>query len=261
MDKKVVVITGATAGIGKETADYFIKKGHTVYSLARRKVEGINCISTDVTDREAVASAFKQIIAKEGKIDIVINNAGFGISGSIEDTSIEDAKRIFDVNFFGMLNGVQEAVPYLRKFGGGTIVNISSVAAPLSIPFQGFYSASKAAVSSLSEALRIEVAPFNIRVTCILPGDVKTDFTAKRIKNSVDNPAYGDRIARSVAVMEHDEQNGMPPIMIAKGIYKLALSKNPPVYKVGGKKYKVFVLLSKLLPKRLVSFVVGKLYG
>lgn len=261
MDKKVVVITGATAGIGRETADYFTKMGHTVYSLARRTIDGLNCISTDITDREGVASAFKQIIAKEGKIDILINNAGFGVSGSVEDTPIEDAKRIFDVNFFGMVNGIQEAVPYLRESGGGTIVNISSVAAPLSIPFQGFYSASKSAVLSLSEALRIEVAPFNIKVTCMLPGDVKTDFTAKRIKNTADNPAYGNRIARSVAVMEHDEQNGMPPIVIAESIYKLAMSKNPPVCKVGGTKYKVFVLLSKLLPKRLVSFVVGKLYG
>lgn len=257
----VVVITGATAGIGKATAQYFQERGHKVYCLARRKTDDFASISVDITDKMAVEAAFKQIYDAEGRIDVLINNAGMGISGAVEDTSESAARKIFDVNFFGALNAIQAALPYMRACGGGTIVNVSSAAAPLSIPFQAFYSATKAALSSLTEALRIEVKPFGIRATSILPGDVKTDFTAMREKNADDNPVYGERITKSVAAMERDEQNGMPPVVIAKAIYKLSTQKNPPVQKVGGRKYALLVVTAKFLPKRLVSYIIGKLYG
>lgn len=260
MSGRIVVITGATAGIGKATAELFKKNGDKVYCLARRTSDEFDSISVDVTDRAAVGNAIKEIIEKENRIDVLVNNAGFGISGAIENTDTETAKRLFDVNFFGVLNTVQSVLPYMRGQKNGTIINISSVAAPLSIPFQAFYSASKAAVSSFTEALRIEVAPYGVKVTSVLPGDVKTDFTAKREKNTGAS-VYDDRIARSVAVMERDEQNGYPPIVIAKAVYKLSKKKNPPVQVVGGKKYALFVMAAKLLPKRLINFAVGKLYG
>lgn len=261
MSGRIVVITGASAGIGKTTAEYFTLKGDKVYCLARRTVEGFNCLSTDVTDKSAVAQAIQTICEAEGRIDVLINNAGYGISGSIEDTELSSAKKLFDVNFFGAVNAIKCVLPEMRAQKDGIIINVSSAAAPLSVPFQAFYSASKAAISSLTEALRIELKPLNIRVTSILPGDVKTDFTAKRVKNENDNPAYAERIARSVAVMEHDEENGYPPELIAREIYRLSLRKNPPVQKVGGFKYSLFVLAAKILPKRLVSFVIGKMYG
>lgn len=258
---RIIVITGASAGIGKATAELFKEKGDKVYCLQRRMVDGFESMSVDVTDRNAVFSAMEGIYKKEGRIDVLVNNAGFGISGAIEDTTEESAKRLFDVNFFGTVNASQAVLKYMRENGGGTIINISSVAAPLSIPFQAFYSASKAAVSSYTEALRLEVKPQNIKVTSVLPGDVKTDFTAKREKNVVDSAVYGERIQKSVAVMEHDEQNGYPPIVIAKAAYSLSKKKNPPVQKVGGKKYAMFVILAKFLPKNLVNAVVGKLYA
>lgn len=258
---RIVIVTGASAGIGNATAKYFAEKGDKVYSFARRKANGFESVEVDVTDSEAVKKAVDFVIEKEGRIDVLVNNAGFGISGSIEDTSEENMKRLFDVNFFGATFVTQAVIPQMRKQGDGTIINVSSVAAPLSIPFQGFYSASKAALSSLTEALRIEVAPFGIKVTSVLPGDVKTDFTAVRKKNESDNPVYGERIRRSVAQMEHDEQNGMSPVVIAKAVYSLSKKKNPPVYKVGGGKYALFVTLAKLLPKRFVGFVLSKLYG
>lgn len=259
--KRIVIITGASAGIGNATAKYFAEKGDKVYSFARRKAEGFDSVEVDVTNFDAVKRAVDYVVEKEGRIDVVVNNAGYGISGSIEDTPVESMKRLFDVNFFGATYVAQAVIPQMRKQKSGVIINVSSVAAPLSIPFQGFYSASKAALSSLTESLRIEVAPFNIKVTSILPGDVKTDFTAMRKKNEEDNPVYGERISRSVAQMEKDEQNGMPPIVIAKGVYSLSKKKNPPVYKVGGKKYAILVALSKILPKRLVIFILSKLYG
>jgi len=258
---KIIVITGASAGIGKTTAELFKEKGNKVYCLQRRTVEGFDSISVDVTNKEAVDNAIKSIFDKEGRIDVLVNNSGFGISGAIEDTTQENIKKLFDVNFFGLVNAAQAVIPYMREKGGGTIVNVSSVAAPLSIPFQSFYSASKAAVSSFTESLRNEVAPFNIKVTSVLPGDVKTDFTAKREKNVSNSPIYGERINKAVAAMEHDEINGYPPIVIAKIIYKLANSKNPPIQKIGGFKYALLVVVAKFMPKRFVNFVIGKIYG
>lgn len=258
---KVVVVTGATAGIGRATAGYFREKGAKVVCLARRTVPEFDCIPTDVTSRVAVDAAVAEIIARYGRIDVLVNNAGIGISGAAEDTEEAAVRKIFELNFFGALNVIQAVLPAMRAGGGGTIVNVSSVAAKLSIPFQSFYSATKAAVSALSDALRLEVAPFGIKVTSVLPGDVKTDFTASREKNRSDNPVYGDRINRSVAVMERDEQNGMSPVVIAKDIYRLAVAKNPPVSKIGGRKYAFLVGLTRILPSRAVSYLLGKLYA
>lgn len=260
-EKKVAIITGATSGIGKACAKEFVNDGYTVYCLARRTTEDFNCIATDITDKSAVKSAISEIVRIEGRIDVLVNNAGMGISGAIEDTPEAATRKIFDVNFFGALNVIQAVLPVMRNQNGGSIVNVSSAAAPLSLPFQAFYSATKAALTSLTEALRIEVKPFGIRVSSILPGDVKTDFTAAREKNAADNAVYGERITRSVARMEKDESNGMPPSLIAKQILKLANRTNPPVYKVGGAQYALLVQLARFLPKRTVSFIIGKLYG
>lgn len=260
-DKLVVIITGASAGIGLTTAKLFQEKGHKVYSFSRRMRTDVDGFSVDVTDETAVSRAMKAVIDKEGKIDVLINNAGFGISGAIEDTDTQTAKRLFDVNFFGALNAVKCALPYMRAQGGGSIVNVSSAAAEFPIPFQAFYSASKAAIGSFSDALRLEVAPFGVKVSSVLPGDVKTEFTDKREKNASDSEVYGERINRSVAVMEKDERNGMPPLAIAKIIYALATSANPPVKKVGGFKYAFLVALARVLPTRAVSYAIGKLYS
>lgn len=208
---KIVVVTGATAGIGKAAAELFKKRGATVVCMARRLSDEFDSVRADVTDADAVKAAISEIRNKYGRIDVLVNNAGMGISGAAEDTDTADVRRIFELNFFGMFNVTREVIPVMRENGGGVIVNVSSVAAELAIPFQSFYSATKAALSSFSAALRNEVAPFGIKVTCVLPGDVKTDFTAARRKNASDNPAYGDRVARSVAVMERDEKTECRP--------------------------------------------------
>lgn len=258
---KVVVVTGATAGIGKAAAALFKARGAKVVCLARRTTPEFDCIPTDVTDRDAVRAAVSAVREKYGRIDILVNNAGMGISGAAEDTDDAAVRKIFELNFFGVLNVIREVVPVMRENGGGTIVNVSSVAAELAIPFQSFYSATKAAVSSLSAALRNELAPFRIKVTAVLPGDVRTDFTASREKNVTDNPAYGDRVKRSVAVMERDEKNGMSPDVIARIIVRSALSAHPPVSIVGGWKYVLLVRLAHILPARLVSYILGKMYA
>lgn len=258
---KVAVITGASQGIGNAIAKIFLKNGYQVFNLSRTPADGIESIKTDVSDRDNVIQSIDEVVKRAGRIDVLVNNAGYGISGAVEDTDEKAIRKLFDVNFFGTLFATQAVIPVMRENGGGTIINMSSAGAPLSLPFQAFYSSTKSAVSTLSEALRIELKPFNIKVSTILPGDVRTEFTARREKNKSNSVYYGERIDKSVAKMEHDELNGMSPTVIAKIALKVAKSKNPPVYVVGGVSYKLLVGLAKVLPKRFVVWAIGKLYG
>ncbi len=261
--KKVVAITGASSGIGRYTAIELCKRGCTVYDLSRRNIpfENINHISTDVTNEKNVITSVNQIIEKEGKIDIVINCAGFGISGAIEFTELESAKTQFDVNFFGMVNVNKAVIPHMRKAGGGRIVNISSVAAVTHIPFQAYYSASKAAIESYTCALDNELNPFKISVTAIQPGDICTEFTNARKKSFKGDNIYGGRIARSVEGMEKDEQKGMSPESAARYIAKIALKKKTkPVYAIGFS-YKFICVLCKVFPCRIRNVIIGVLYA
>lgn len=260
MKGKIVVVTGATSGIGEAAAYRFAGMGARVVCVARRKSAAFDSVCADLTDETQVQAAVDEIIAAYGRVDILINNAGGGISGPVEDAAPADVRRLFDLNFFGALCMIRAVLPHMRKQGRGVIINVSSVAAEFAIPFQAFYSASKAALSSLSEALRCEVSPFGIHVSCVLPGDVKTAFTASRQK-SIAGAAYGDRAARAVAAMERDERRGMPPEKVAKAIAAVAKRRDPPVKKVVGAKYKCFVLLARLLPSRLINCILAKMYG
>ena len=260
---KVILITGGTSGIGLYAAKELAAKGCRVYDLSRREAEtgGVTHIQCDVTIDQQVERAVREIVDREGRVDVVINNAGFGISGAVEYTDTEDAQRQFDVNFFGMVRVNRAVLPVLRKQGGGRIINLSSVAAPIAIPFQTYYSASKAAIRAYSLALQGEVRPYGIDVCCIMPGDVATGFTAAREKSPAGDDAYGGRIARSVAVMEHDEQNGIPAEQAGAYLAKKALQKRVPILCTLGGKYKVFVFLTRLLPTRFLVWLVGKIYA
>lgn len=263
MNKKIAVVTGGNSGIGKETAIALKDMGCTVYELSRRDIptDGIKHIKADVTNESDVKNAAEEIIKAEGKVDIVINCAGFGISGATEFTSLQDAKAQFEVNFFGTVNVNRIFIPCLRQNGGGRIVNISSVAAVAHIPFQTFYSASKAAVDSYSAALANELKPFGISVTSIQPGDICTGFTDARKKTNEGDDVYEGRISRSVAGMEKDEQKGMKPETAGKYIAKIALKKNvKPLYAIGAT-YKFLSVLCRVFPCRIRNYVVGMLYA
>ena len=171
------------------------------------------------------------------------------------------AKKQFDVNFFGVVNVTKAVLPAMRERGRGVIVNMGSMASPIAIPFQAYYSASKAAIQSYSMALLNEVRPYGIQVVCILPGDIATGFTAAREKSILGDDVYGGRISKSVAVMEHDEQNGMPPSAIAKRMYALSKQKHPKPLSSVGIQYKACCLLGKILPTRLSNWIVGKMYA
>ena len=234
-----------------------------MYEFSRRDadVPGVRHIRCDVSDEAQFAAAVKEVFKAEGRIDILVNNAGFGISGAAEFTDNAQAKKLLDVNLFGAVNGCKAVLPIMRAQGGGRIVNLSSVAAPCAIPFQVWYSVSKAAVSTYTAALANEVRPWGITLCAVMPGDIRTGFTAAREKSIAGDDVYGGRIAKSVAVMEHDEETGMDPVVAGRYIAKLALQKRvKPEYAVGAK-YKFLAVLAKLLPCRLRNRIIGLLYA
>ena len=262
MSNKVAVVTGGTSGIGRATALALKDAGCTVYELSRRAqgVEGLHHISADVTDQQAVNDAVAQIMAAEGHIDVLVNNAGFGISGAIEFTDMDEIRRQFDVNFFGMVRCIQAVLPAMREAHGGCILNLSSVAGVLPIPFQSFYSAVKASVNALTLTLQNELRPYGVRVAAMLPGDVKTGFTAAREKNCKGAEVY-PVLLRSVSTMEHDEQNGMSPARIADRLYRISRKRNPKGLYSCGIQYQACLLLGKLLPVRLYNWILAKMYA
>ena len=260
---KVVILTGGTSGIGQAVVRQLREKGCRVYEFSRRaSASDAMHFSVDVTDESAVKAAVATVMAAEGRIDILINNAGMGISGAMEFTDPADARRLMDVNLFGMDTMIRAVLPHMRAAQSGRIVNISSVAGVFAIPFQAWYSISKAAVRSLTLALANEVDPFGIQVTSVMPGDIHTGFTAARQKSDAGDDVYGGRISRSVARMEKDETNGMNPDAAARTIVRVALQKRrvKPYYTIG-LSYKCLVGLDRLLPCRPVRWLLFQLYG
>ena len=207
--KKVCVITGGTSGIGLCTAQAMLEKGYTVYELSRRAegAPGMKHIMADVTKEETLAAAVQEILKQEDHIDVLINNAGFGISGAVEFTKTEDAQHQLDVNFFGMVRMNRQVLPVMRRQCHGRIVNLSSVAGAIPIPFQTYYSASKAAINSYTMALANEVKPFGIQVCCVQPGDIRTGFTAAREKNPEGDDVYGGRLPVHVRCLIDEAAN------------------------------------------------------
>lgn len=260
---KVCVITGGTSGIGRCTAQAMLEKGYTVYELSRREqgIAGMHHIVADVTNEQTLAAAVAEILQREEHIDVVINNAGFGISGAVEFTKTEDAQHQLDVNFFGMVRMNRQVLPVMRKQGYGRIVNLSSVAGAIAIPFQTYYSASKAAINSYTMALANEVKPFGVQVCAVMPGDIRTGFTAAREKSQAGDDVYQGRIARSVAGMEHDEQTGMSPEAAGAYIASVATRRSVKPLRSIGLKYKFFCVLAKLLPVRTLNWLVGLIYA
>lgn len=253
---KVAIVTGGTSGIGLAAVQALRKKGCTVYALSRH-----GDIVCDVAEEESARAAVQTVLEREGRIDILVNCAGFGISGAGELTPLETAKRQLDVNLFGTANMINAVIPAMRKQGGGRIVNTGSVAGFVPIPFQTWYSASKAAVQSYTMAMGNELSPFGITLTAVLPGDTKTGFTAARSK--IDDPEnlYDGRIERSVARMEHDEQNGVPAQKVGDLIAKVALKKRVKPFYIPGFSYNLVNVLIRILPSGLANRLIGLLYA
>ena len=260
---KVILVTGASSGIGNATACLLHSKGHRVYGSIRRdnlERAPFEIARMDVTNDESVNACVAGIIAREGRLDVAVNCAGYGIAGSVEDTSIEEAQRQFDTNFFGVLRMCRAALPHMRERGQGLIVNISSMGGLVSAPFHALYCASKFAIEGVTEALRMEVAPFGVRVVLVEPGDFKTKFTENRLmtEQSQSNPAYKELCARSMEAMEKAERTGLGPEFVARVIEKVVNSKNPRLrYIAASGEQRIVPLARKFLPQPLFEAIIS----
>ncbi len=266
---KVVFITGASSGIGKCTAEALADKGFHVYGTSRKEVgfekrenDGfIRMLQMDVTYEKSVKDTVEEVLDCEDSIDILINCAGIGIAGAVEECSGEDALRQMDTNYAGVIRTISAVAPSMRERKCGLIINIGSVGGVYSIPFQTLYSSSKFAVEALTQGLRIELAPFNVKAVTVQPGDICTGFTNARIfTKKSQNTAYGKAFRQAVKQMEHDEENGSSPEDVTKVILKIINKKNPPVSIAVGGKYKLLVFLKRFFSQRTVEKIMTKMY-
>src|SRR5689334_9041391 len=232
----------------------------TVYGASRSVPQGVqfHTLRMDVTSDASVSDGVKQIHEQHGRLDVVINCAGYGIAGAVEETSPQEAMAQFDTNFFGAHRVCRAAIPIMREQRTGVIINISSLAGLLAVPFQAFYSASKFAMEGMTEALRMEVRSFGIRVVLIEPGDFKTDFPANR-KNSAasqQSDVYRDSLERCVGVMREEEQQGKVPYPVAKLVERIIHSPSPRLrYTVGPFGERLGPKLKSVLPYRLYELL------
>ena len=229
--KKVILITGASSGFGKSTAELLAKRGYTVYGTSRKAAShpDFKMMVMDVRDRESVRAGVEQVIAEQGRIDVLINNAGMGIGGSLELATPDEIAIQMDTNFGGCVNLCQAVLPYMRRQRKGQIINFSSIGGVMGLPYQGYYSCSKFAIEGFSEALSAEVKGFGISVSMVEPGDFATGFTASR-KNSqatLDDPDYGPIFRRSLSIIEKEENSGLKPEVLSRKIVKIIESRRP----------------------------------
>ena len=261
----IVFITGISSGFGLETAKLLSQEGHVVYGTVRREVEPlsrVHYIQLDVRNREAVNKAVNEIVAKEGRIDVLVNNAGMGIGGPLEFATEEEIRLQMDTNFMGLVHCVDAVLPHMRKQGGGRIIALSSIGGLMGLPFQGFYSASKFAIEGYCEALQLEVKQQGIKVVVLRPGDFATGFTGsrKKVNNEAALEAY-PIYKTAIEKVEHDENSGLKPIVLAQIISQIIKKKNPRNgYVVASFEQKLSVFLKRVLPSKWFSKILGSYY-
>lgn len=256
---KVVLITGASSGVGEDLKNRYKSDGDTVVNLSIDVLqEDEKNYKLDVSDKEAVFACVDKIFKQFGKIDVLVNCAGFGIFGAIEILSEEKCKKIFDVNFFGTLWCCQAVLRYMQN--GGKIVNISSAGAIFCLPFRTMYSASKVAVLNLSYGLRMELKNTGIKVVCICPGDIKTNFSKNRDITLETNPKYGEQIKKSCDHIAKTEHKRMEKDYACKKIYKVCKKENPKAIYIIGKKYKFLNFMQRFISKNKLLKIIEKKY-
>lgn len=263
---KIVLITGATSGIGNSIGKYLSEKGYVVYGTGRnpqfKEKDGIRFVAMDVSKKESIISAVEEILQKEGKIDFLINNAGMGITGPLEETPDEQIARVFEVNYFGVIKVIKAVLPSMRKNGGGFIINITSIAGYMGLPYRGVYSATKGALELTTEAFRMELKDFNIKMTNIAPGDFATNIAAGRYHAPLleDSP-YKAQYGKTLELMDQHVDSGKDPILMAKKVYSVMQQKNPTIhYKVGAFIQKFSIALKHILPDKLYEKMLLKHY-
>lgn len=254
---KVVLITGGSSGIGKAIGDFLFHKGFTVYGTSRNPEKVSNSlfplIALDVREAASIQSAVATIIQEAGRLDIVINNAGVGITGPLEEIPMDEIKNNFETNFFGPIEVMKAALPQMRAQQSGLIINITSIAGYMGLPYRSVYSASKGALELITEALRMEVKSFGIQITNVAPGDFATNIAAGRFHAPVvQGSAYEKVYAGVLQTMDAHVDSGSNPNEMAEAVYRIIQNPNPRIhYKVGVFMQKFSIVLKRILPDKV----------
>ncbi len=257
---KTIIITGSSAGIGFALAEYFGKKGHKVFGLSRKNVENphFTTIPTDITNLDQVQHAITEILKSENRIDILINNAGMGMVGPVEDSTQKEILKLFNLNLIGSVQMMSAVLPKMREQKAGKIINISSIGSEMGLPFRGFYSASKSALDKVTEAIRYEVSPWNIDVCALHLGDIKTNIADSRVKSEVSEP-YKKVFDKVYSLMNAHVNEGTEPNDVASYIEKLISKNNWKAHYYFGKfGQKIGVPLKWLLPQNFYENLMKK---
>jgi NAD(P)-dependent dehydrogenase (short-subunit alcohol dehydrogenase family) len=251
---RVVIITGASAGIGRAAADQLSALGWTVIGASRRGIAGDSWqgMAMDVDEDASVSSGIDRVLAEHGRIDALVAAAGWGLAGPVETTSIAEAKSQLETNFWGVVRPTAAVLPHFRAAGGGRVVILSSIGGLIGLPFQAYYSASKFALEGWAEALAYEVAPFGVHVTLVEPGNFATDFTSSRRRTEANDDDYRQAAERAVGAMERDERNGADPHSVALLIAaQLDAGRPRRRVSVGRSGERAGLVVKRLLPYRL----------
>ena len=261
----VILITGASSGIGKSMAEYLTERGYRVFGASRSRPEKANFewVPMDVTSEESVQEGVQKLLELTGRIDVVINNAGLGIVGPLEETTDELIYKVFNTNVMGVLRVCRCLIPVFRKQNSGLIINISSIAAEMGLPFRGIYSASKSSLEILTESLSMELKQFNIKVCSVLPGDVATSINQNRlVVNLKENSVYTRNFEKVHKQINEEVSQAAKPIIIARAVARIIENPNPRLhYSVGPFLQKAAIWLRILLPQRVFERLLIKFYG
>ena len=263
---KVVLITGCSSGIGKSVGEFLTDKGFVVFGTSRtpeRYTDSkFQLVALDVTDANSIKQAVETVIKTSGRLDILINNAGAGITGAIEEIPDAEIQRNFETNFFGPIRVIKAVLPQMRSQNSGLIINITSIAGYMGLPYRGIYSASKGALELLTEAFRMEIKDFNIQMTNVAPGDFATNIAAGRYHSPVlDNSPYKTPYGNTLKLMDTHVDSGKDPQLMAKAIYDIINTKHPKIhYKVGEFMQKFSIVLKLILPDKVYEKMLQNHY-
>lgn len=264
---KIVFITGASSGLGKAIGNYLTEKGFTVYGTSRnpekyKETFNFSMLKMDVMDPKSIAKAVSEVLSIETKIDVLLNNAGVGITGPIEETPEEEIKKAFEINLYGPINVIKAVLPTMRDQKNGLILNVTSIAGYMGLPYRGIYSASKAALEITTEAFRMEIRQFGIRMANIAPGDFATNIASGRYHAPLLNDSpYKNEYGMSLKMMNDHVDQGEDPVQMAEKVYDIICDDSPRIhYKVGATLQKLSIVLKRILPDKWYEHMLLKHY-
>lgn len=263
MQKKVILVTGGSSGIGKSICQYLTSKGFIVYGTSRKPQEdlGFPLLSIDVTNEQSVKLGIEELLRKEGRIDVLINNAGIGMIGAVEDSIPIDSLKVFETNVFGPLRTIQAVLPAMRAQKSGLIINIGSIAGYMGLPYRGIYSATKASLSMITEALRMELRPYHVKACILDPGDYSTSIAQHRQVNIPEQSPYKTRVTALEKMIDEEVHGSSDPMEVALLIEKIMATPEPKVRYMSGKfKQKLSVALKHWIGGKYFENILVKHY-